>query len=412
VEVQEEEVEAITRYHWVLFGICLLSNVFGGTVSVLMSVYLPLAVNDLLGRVEGDQLNYMSAYVNSIFIFGWAIGGMIWGYIGDRMGRAQSLVLSIGSFGLFAMLTGFTDSWTLVLICRFLSGFGVGGVLVITPTILSEVWPEKSRSIFIGILSIGFPVGIFSAGLIDLFVSNWNQAFLVGIIPFCLAILAISHVQESGEWKSMKSAITGSTRERAVLFGKKHRNDLILASVAFGTMLIGLWAIFLWVPTWVQTLLGDSDGQHERGIAMMVLGGAGLVGGFFSGWLTNAIGHRRAMMLCFAGCSFMSFLLFKLNASLILATYFEIALLSIFFGASQGVLSSYIPGLFPPSIRATATGFCFNIGRFVTGSVVFFVGALVSSLGGYGNAIFTFSLVFIIGLIATYFSKEVTSASK
>jgi MFS family permease len=408
VETKEPEIETITAYHWLLFAICFLANVFGGTVSVLMSVYLPLAVNDLLGKVEGEQLNYMSAYVNSIFIFGWAIGGMIWGFISDRMGRAQSLVLSIGSFGLFAMLTGFTDSWTLVMVCRFLSGFGVGGVLVITPTLLSEVWPERTRSIFIGILSIGFPVGIFSAGLIDLFVTNWNQAFLVGIIPFCLAILAISQVQESQEWREMKTQVPGSERERTVLFGKKHRNDLILASVAFGTMLIGLWAIFLWVPTWVQTLLVDLDGRHERGIAMMMLGGGGLAGGFFSGWLTNAIGHRRAMMVCFGGCSIMSFLLFKLNISLTLVTYFEITLLSIFFGASQGVLSSYIPGLFPPSIRATATGFCFNIGRFVTGSVVFFVGALVTNLGGYGNAIFVFSLVFILGLIATFFSKEVT----
>ena len=86
--------------------------------------------------------------------------------------------------------------------------------------------------------------------------------------------------------------------------------------------------------------------------------------------------------------------------------YIEIAFLALFFGASQGVLSAYIPELFPPAIRATATGFCFNIGRFVTGTVVFFVGALVVILGGYGNAIFTFSLVFIVGLITTLFSKK------
>ena len=103
----------------------------------------------------------------------------------------------------------------------------------------------------------------------------------------------------------------------------------------------------------------------------------------------------------------MSFLLFKTNTVFSGVIYFEIAILALFFGASQGVLSAYIPALFPPAIRATATGFCFNIGRFVTASVVFFVGALVIMLGGYGNAIFTFSLVFVIGLIATFFSKKV-----
>ena len=289
--------------------------------------------------------------------------------------------------------------------CRFLSGFGVGGVLVITPTILSEVWPEKTRSIFIGILSIGIPVGIFSAGLIDLFVANWHQAFWVGIIPMGLAILCIWVLRESGEWASVKKH--GSSEKLTILFSKAHRGNLFVGSLTFGTMLIGLWAIFSWLPTWVQTLLTTSDGQQERGIAMMVLGGGGLMGGFFSGWFTNAVGYRRAMMLCFAVCFIMSLSLFKTNTTFSEIIYVEIAFLAIFFGASQGVLSAYIPEMFPSVIRATATGFCFNIGRFVTATVVFFVGALVIILGGYGNAIFVFSFVFLIGLVATFFSQKV-----
>src|SRR4051812_18841911 len=148
-----------TGYHWLLFFICFLSNIFGGTVSTLMSVYLPVAVRDLLGTVNESDFNALSASVNSIFVIGWAIGGILWGIVSDRVGRSQAMILSIGSYGLFTLLTGFTNSWMLVIVCRFLSGFGVGGVLVITPTLLSEVWPVKSRSVFIGILSIGFPVG-------------------------------------------------------------------------------------------------------------------------------------------------------------------------------------------------------------------------------------------------------------
>ena len=146
-------------------------------MSTLMSVYLPVAVKDLLGEVDTDNFNFISAYVNSIFIFGWAIGGMVWGILSDQMGRSRAIVLSIGSYGLFTLLTGFTNSWILILVWRFLSGFGVGGVLVLTPTILSEVWPEKTRSIFIGILSIGFPIGIFSAGMIDIFVAIGTRPF-------------------------------------------------------------------------------------------------------------------------------------------------------------------------------------------------------------------------------------------
>jgi hypothetical protein len=70
------------------------------------------------------------------------------------------------------------------------------------------------------------------------------------------------------------------------------------------------------------------------------------------------------------------------------------------------VLSVYIPGLFPVVIRGTATGFCFNTGRLFTATAVLFVGILVTALGGYGNSLFIFSLVFVVGLVATFFSKQ------
>jgi MFS-type transporter involved in bile tolerance (Atg22 family) len=115
------------------------------------------------------------------------------------------------------------------------------------------------------------------------------------------------------------------------------------------------------------------------------------------------------MMLCFGGCFILSILLFKLNTSFSAVIYAEIACLALFFGMSQGLLSAYVPQLFPPAIRATATGFCFNIGRIVTAAAVFFIGALVTSLNGYGNAILTFSIVFLIGLVTLSLTKEESS---
>jgi hypothetical protein len=111
-------------------------------------------------------------------------------------------------------------------------------------------------------------------------------------------------------------------------------------------------------------------------------------------------------MLCFAGCLVMAVLLFGFNTTFSAIIYPEIALLALFFGISQGLLSVYIPLLFPSAIRATATGFCFNIGRLFTAAAVFFVGAMVTTLGGYGNSLLTFSIVFLLGLITIYFTKE------
>jgi hypothetical protein len=140
---------------------------------------------------------------------------------------------------------------------------------------------------------------------------------------------------------------------------------------------------------------------------MMLLGDGGLSGGFVSGWVANAMGTRKAMLLCFAGVFILSFLLFKMNSSFSTVTVIEIAMLSFMFGISQGLLAVYIPQLFPVSIRAMATGFCFNVGRFVTAAVVFFVGALVITLGGYGISLFSFSFIFLFGFTVLLFSKKI-----
>ena len=102
----------------------------------------------------------------------------------------------------------------------------------------------------------------------------------------------------------------------------------------------------------------------------------------------------------------MSLLLFGMNGSFSKIIYMETALLSMFFGVSQGLLSIYIPQLFPFHIRGTATGLCFNIGRPVTAAAVFFVGALVTTLGGYSNALLTFAGIFIAGFITIYLTKD------
>jgi MFS family permease len=382
-----------------LFAVCFVSSMFGGVVSTLMSVYLPVAVKDLLGNVTETKLNEVSAYINSVFIFGWMFGGIVWGLICDRIGRARSVIFSTLCFGLFTLLTAAAPSWFLVMACRFISGFGVGGVLVTTTILVSETWTGKKRAVALGILSISIPVGIFSAGLINYLLPGWRQAFLVGAIPLGLGIGAFFMLKESGKWAAKDDSGKG-------FLSPAYRGNLWRGSVIFGTMLIGMWAIFSWLPTWVQSLSTHSDAQHERGISMMLLGAGGLSGGFISGWVAHAIGLRRTMMYCFAICFGMAFILFKLNHSFSGMAYAEIAVLAVFFGISQGALSAYIPELFPTAVSAAATGFCFNVGRLFTATAVFFVGALVSMLGGYGNTIFIFSFIFLIGLIATWYSRE------
>ena len=391
-------------YLTLLFILCFLSSAMGGTVSTLMSVYLPVVVKDLQGDLDAAELNNISGFINALFIFGWALGGFSWGLISDRIGRKTALLYAIACYGIFTVLTGMMPQWTGVVVCRFMSGFGVGGVLVVSFTLLSEVWPPKSKAVITGIISIAFPVGIFSAGLINFVVSSWREGFFIGFIPIALAILGIWILKESEIWLAHR-AEKALSNIKSIWYAAEYRRELLIGSLMFGTMLIGLWAIFSWLPTWVQSLIA-TDAPKERGLSMMCMGMGGLAGGFFSGWLVNFIGLKKSMLLCFAVCAVMSFILFKTNTTFSPMIFAEIAVLALFFGASQGVLSAYIPQLFHTGIRATATGFCFNIGRLFTGTAVLFIGILVTNLGGYGNSIFIFSTVFIIGFFVVLFVKD------
>jgi MFS family permease len=411
-EVTTKQAGISVSYRVVLFLICFISTALGGAVSTLMSVYLPVVVRDLQGNLPADEVNAISGYINAVFIFGWALGGFTWGVISDKMGRKIALLMAISCYGIFTILTGQMPNWWGVVLCRFMSGFGVGGVLVTSITLVSEVWPAKSKAVVIGILSIAFPVGIFSAGVVNYVVSSWRSGFMVGVIPLFLALLGAWLLTESQSWLDYRADASNKTNPYNKLLSPNHRRELIVGSLTFGTMLIGLWAIFSWLPTWVQSLITTHDAAKERGLSMMFLGMGGLTGGFFSGWLVNLLKPRRSMLLCFAVCAGLSFILFKTNNTFSPAVYAEIAVLALFFGASQGVLSAYIPQLFSTGIRATATGFCFNIGRVFTATAVLFVGVLVSTLGGYGNALFIFSLIFIVGLLVVLFVHEKPVSNK
>src|SRR5689334_10411816 len=111
----------------IAFTICFISIMFSGVTTMLMSVYLPVVVRDLLGGIKDEHMNSVSAYINSFFLFGSMFGGFIWGYVCDRIGRAKAVTFSTGFHALFTVLTAFAHSWVLISAYRFLTGFGVGG---------------------------------------------------------------------------------------------------------------------------------------------------------------------------------------------------------------------------------------------------------------------------------------------
>jgi MFS family permease len=393
------------KNNYIAFALSMISYLFGGMVSTLMSASLPIAIPELLGgKVSEALLGEVGAYISAFFLYGWMIGGLLLGIISDRIGRKKVLIFATALYGVAALLTISVQNWYVLIIYRFFTGMGVGGVLLIATVYISEIWEEKTRPIALGILAVAFPIGIVTTGGLTVFFSGWRDSFWLGIIPLTVAIFMLFLLPESGQWQKIDSPRKVSYSE---IFEANYRQNIIKGSLVFGAVLIGLWGVFSWIPTWIQTLLpATQTGQQERGITMLLLGIGGIVGGVLSGFLIKAFGSRKSLIIIFSGCILVSFLLFLTNREFSKIIYLEVAVLSLFFGMSQGSLSSYIPHLFPTLIRATASGFCFNFGRFFTATAVFFVGTLVTFLGGFSNALLSFSLAFVIALLTIFFSKE------
>jgi predicted MFS family arabinose efflux permease len=171
-------------------------------------------------------------------------------------------------------------------------------------------------------------------------------------------------------------------------------------------MLITVWAAMTWLPTIVANTTAASATLDVRGITMMLFGTGGIVGSLVSGFVVMRLRYRRSLLICYGGAAlFLAILLLSPQSSLTL-TLILVAVLSVFFGMSQAIMSSYIPFLFPHSVRYRYTGVSFNAGRVVTAISVANLGIIVPSVGGLEIALCLYTIPLLIGMAVTLRTPE------
>ncbi|MEB3286998.1 MAG: MFS transporter [Vampirovibrionales bacterium] len=413
--------EGITRQHWLVFLGCWLGGIFDGMDSTLYTVVQFDAIAEVAHTMERSVISGIGSNIMAIFLLGWVAGGIVFGMIGDKFGRVSAMIGSILLYALFTGAAGLSQTPEQLGLCRFLTGFGIGGELVTIATMLSEVWPERSRAIAVGSLITSYQVGFFLAGLVPNLIfqfadgwdiSGWRLVFFVGALPALLAIVLRLQMKESQKWQlAQDNASLGVSAHQhlplVAIFKKEHARNLTIGALTFGGLLIGYWASLVWIPTWIQDLIGPTAiNGTEKTIATMFHGISAVLGCISSGFLADAIGRRKTIIFGYFGCFASSWLLFTTNQTFSEAIYWQDALLGYFIGLSQAIMYVYLPELFPTRIRATAVGFCLNAGRTVTAVAVFFVGTMVTLFGGYDKALLVFSGSYLIAVVAGFFGHE------
>jgi MFS family permease len=411
----------VTRYQWLVLFVAWLGWVFDAMDATLYALVLHPALNELLrapggGAVSPEAIGWYGGIIFSIFLIGWALGGVVFGILADRFGRARTLVFTILIYALFTGMAALSGTWWQLALYRFLTALGIGGEWAAGAALVAEVWPEDKRTAAAGILQSAWAGGFLFAALIVLVMRHfgWRPIFVVGVAPAVVALLVRMWVKEPERWRAARErerqpGITRASR-LAELF-KPHllRSTLVGSGLAF-VAVFGLWGATNWTPTLVRSL-PDLKGLEPAAVtsavsyATIFLNVGALAGYLSFGPLANRFGRRAAFGLMCAGSLVLLPVTFLATRSFV-HVLLLLPLLGFF---NNGIFSGfpiYLPELYPTRVRATGAGFCFNVGRLLAASGPFLMGFLVAALGGFGRAASAIALIYFVGLLVLPFAPE------
>jgi MFS family permease len=452
----------LNSYHWFVFIVasacwsfdCLDQRLFSlARVPALRSLAiaeegrtLPPATDPAEAAQRKDardaKVQDQGKVVTAIFLIGWGIGGLIFGALGDRHGRARMLTLTVLLYSIFTGLTFFSRTFADFAICRFVTGVGVGGVFGLAVALIAETVPDAARTGALGTLQILSTIGnVSAAGFKSLFNTlessniispgySWRWMFLVGAVPAFLVIFTSKFLREPEPWLRMKREgrlPTGSILApyAGLLRELRWRKNLAVGAIIASTGVIGLWAIGEYA-TDLQTKVFENY-YKEQGVAADLIGGKvesartiayvlNMLGAGLGMWAFTktamTLGRRTSFAIGFSLSLVVTlYVYWKMetpNEAYWMMFVLGFVQLAVFAG-----FAIYLPELFPSRLRSTGTSFCYNLGRFAAAAGSLFSAQLASDVfGEYGSPLkerysaMTMCAIFLMGLAVLPFAPE------
>ena len=411
----------VTRYQWLVLFVAWLGWVFDSMDSTIYALVLQPALHDLLrapgsGPVAAEVIGWYGGIIFSIFLIGWAIGGVLFGILADYFGRTRALVFTILIYAVFTGMAALSQTWWELALFRFLTALGIGGEWAAGAALVAEVWPEDKRTKAAGLLQSAWAAGFILAAILTLILRNggWRPIFVVGIAPALVALLVRFWVREPERWVKARAEERQAGVARPSKLAELFAPGLLRATLAGSGLafvaVFGLWGATNWTPTLIRALpelqaMNASELTSRVSYATMLLNVGALAGYLSFGPLADRVGRRRVFALMCVGSLVMLPVTF-----LTPRTYAQVLLLLPLLGFfNNGIFSGfpiYLPELYPTRIRATGAGFCFNIGRVLASIGPFVTGYLVMALGSFGLAASAVAVIYIVGLLILPFAPE------
>lgn len=398
---------------------------FDGYENYAFVLVMPIAMRQLVPPDQIDRVALYSGAVLAATLVGWATGGVIFGIVSDYLGRKRVLMLSILWYSLFSALTYFAQSYQVLMLCRVLTGLGLGAEWGAGTAIVAELWPSARRGRAAGILQSAFGAGFFVASVAWYFVGrsgpdSWRYMFLIGALPALMLLYIQREVEESPMWlearerrrRAKADAANGGTSNVAdpkmaqftltyVISEPQLRRRIVLLLLMSLSTVVGWWSISTWIPQYAGQLAAavGQDAQRTASLTGVTYNIGTVAGYILFGGLADRWGRKPTIQLYYVGSFLMSVALFLFvkspNVMLLVAG------INGFFTLGQfSWMSVYLPELFPTAVRGTAISLVFNASRFVAALGPLFAGYVIASTGSIPATAVAMSFVYIVGMLA------------
>jgi MFS family permease len=392
-------------YQWTVLLAAWLGWGFDVFDGLLFNYVAPNCVPALLHLPLGSPAAKAAALhwtglLTSLLLVGWALGGIVFGRIADRIGRTRTLLLTMLLYSLGTAACALAPNLQTLALFRFISSLGIGGEWAAGASLVAESLPQEKRIIGGALLYTSAPMGLFLATFVnDLFTrqidsiasnphTSWRVVFLTGLVPVVVAVLIRLKVKEPDHWQPAERV-----PRIAELFTPELRRHtwggLSMAIVA----LITWWSCSVFIPVVAGMLAADTHPApselaklkvHFQTIGTTWFNLGGLLGTLLTVPIATRLGRRPMFYGYFAASALAILGAFATDVPpmtrLYLLGFVGITVFGVF-----GSFTFYLPELFPMRLRGTGSGFCYNVGRIVTACFPFAIGVLmrqgVSPLG-------------------------------
>lgn len=404
-------------------------------VRQLLEAHAPIGPDGNPVAISTAEVITKGALIQAMFLVGWAVGGAVFGRIGDRLGRTRTLTITVITYAVFTGLGFFATEWWHLLIFRFIAALGIGGEWAAGSALVSEMLDRKHRWWASATLQSGYMIGCIMAS----FTAGWMKdldprtVFLVGVAPALFTIWIRWAVPEPANWAAAREK--ESLPPLSALFAPAHIRTTIVTTLLTAITLTTVWAFLYFGPFLVQSLKDLKDTRTPAqiqafaswvSIAYLTVN---IVANFFATLLARFLGYRKAFGLMIFAALIVSCLVygrsvtgigFTITGDNVMALY----CLTAFFGLGLfGIFPLYIPPLYPTLLRTLGAGFTYNVGRLFSAVGAIFGGqiaaaAVTSSASGAAPsvgldaAIFWTGMLYIPGLAVCFFLRELPQGTE